>query len=365
MDNRIKSVFGKYAEQLQVLVDTNIDAFKESFYARYFPLGSPQVGLNFTTILGKSRLEAMASVVSHGAEAPLRSRAGLERTAGEIASIKVKRQMDEQSYREWLTMQAISVADEAKKQQIISLIWDDVKYVVDAVTSRLDWYAAQALSSGKVTINTTSNPDGVVDTVDLGVSNKKAGNWAFNFGGDSDRFWNGGGTADTPISDLMYFTDKVYQAEGIKFEKMVVTPTKWHNIRKAKEIKEYFDTQFVSIDVLNSELQSLGLPIIELVNPKLRVEVNGIITPIDAWAGDKYVAFLPSAQAGIMHNALSIEQITPVSTVDYATANNILVSKWAQTEPFGEYTRGELAAFPGLEVADTMYIVNTEHATVF
>ena len=365
MDNRIKSVFGKYAEQLQVLVDTNLDAFKESFFAQYFPLGGPQMGLTYSTIIGKSRIEAAASVVAHGSEAPLRSRAGLDKLSGEIAAIKVKRKMDDQSYREWLTMQAVSTSDEAKKQQIIGLIWDDVKYVVDSVTARLDWYAAQALSSGKVTINTTSNPDGVIDTVDLGVTNKKAGNWAFNFGGDADRFWNGGGTADTPISDLMYFTDKVYQADGIKFEKMVVTPTKWHNIRKAKEVKDYFDTSFVTLDTINTQLQALGLPIIELINPKIRVENHGIISSIDAWAGDKYVAFLPSAQAGIMHNALSIEQISPVTGVDYATANNILVSKWAQTEPFGEYTRGELAAFPGLEVADTMYIVNTEHATVF
>ena len=365
MDNRVKSVFGKYAEQLQVLVDTNLDAFKESFFSRYFPLGSPQMSLNFSTIIGKQRIEAAASVVAHGSEAPLRSRAGLERVAGEIAAIKVKRKMDDQSYREWLTMQAVATTDEAKKQQIISLIWDDVRYVVDSVTARMDWMTAQALSSGKIALSAANNPDGYSPgDVDLLVpaANKQHGGTAFGWT-DNDQYWAGGGTADNPISDLVYFTDAVYKASGVKFEKVIMTPTKWHKVRKSLELTTRFDSKFPALDTVNTELQSLGLPIIELLDPHIKVETNGIISAISAWANDKYITFLPSSQAGIMHNALSIEQISPVTGVDYATANNILVSKWAQTEPFGEYTRGEIAAFPGLEVADTMYIVDTEART--
>lgn len=365
MDNRVKSVFGKYAEQLQVLVDTNMDVFKESFFQRFFPLGSPQMGLTYTSVIGKSRLEAAASVVAHGSEAPLRSRAGLQKLSGEVAAIKVKRKMDEQSYREWLTMQAVSTNDEGKKQQIISLIWDDVSYVVNSVTSRLDWYAAQALSKGEVVIDATSNPDGVVPgTVDLLVKdgNKQHGGDAFGFN-DSDDYW-GTGTA-TPLADIQKFTEDVQDDTGVTLEKIVMTPSKWHDIRKSEEVVSHFDTAFVSLDVFNTELQSLGLPYIDLINPKIKVEENGVIKSIDAWDDDKYITFLPAERAGIMHNSLSIEQITPVAGVDYATANNVLVSKWSQTEPFGEFTRGELAAFPGLEVADNMYIVNTEHHSSF
>ena len=365
MDNRTKSVFGKYAEQLQVLVDTNVDAFKESFFQRFFPLGSPQMGLTYTSVIGKSRIEAAASVVSHGSEAPLRSRAGLEKLSGEVAAIKVKRKMDEQAYRDWLTMQAVSTNDEGKKQQIINLIWDDVKYVVDSVSARLDWYTAQALSKGEIVVDNTSNPDGVAPgTVDLLVSsdNKQHGGDAFGFTG-SDDYW-GTGTA-TPIADIQKFTEDTYQDTGVKLEKMVMTPSKWHDIRKSEEVQLHFGSQFVRIDDFNTEMQSLGLPYIDLINPKIRVENNGVISSIDSWEDDKYVTFLPAERAGIMHNSLSVEQISPVAGVDYATANNILVSKWAQTEPFGEFTRGELAAFPGLEVADNMYITNTEDDSTF
>jgi len=360
MDNRIKSVFGKYAEQLQVLIDTNKDAFKESFFARYFPLGNPQMGLTYSTIIGKSRIEAAASVVAHGSEAPLRSRAGLEKLSGEIAAIKVKRKMDDQSYREWLTMQAVSTNDEAKKQQIIALIWDDVQYVVDSVTARLDWMAAQALSTGKINISTTANPDGYSPgEIDLLVPSDNKGDLRKFGGSGSDDHW--GAATATPMSDILKFTEDKYNETGVTFEKIVMTPAKWADVRKSTEVKEAVgDAKFPSLEAVNTELNSLGLPYIELINPKIRIETDGVISSIDAWANKKYVTFLPSAQAGIMHNALSIEQISPVSTVDYATANNILVSKWAQTEPFGEFTRGELAAFPGLEVADTMYIIDTE-----
>ena len=367
MDNRIKSVFGEYAKQLQVLVETNLDKFKVPFFQRFFQLGSPQMGLTYSTIIGRSRIEAAASIVAHGAEAPLRSRMGLEKLSGEIAAVKVKRKMDDQDYREWLTMQAVSTNEDAKKQQIIQLIWDDVKYVVDAVSTRMDWMAAQALSQGRININLTNNPDGIAPgTIDLLVpaANREGGSAAFEWGaGGADNYWvatdGGTGSASTPISDIRGLTRRKYNDTGVVFEKVLMTPGKWWEVEIAPEITTLFDGR-PSLEEFNSYMQSQGLPIIELVDVRTRVEADGVLTTVDPWVDDRYIVFLPGGNAGIMHNSLSIEQIRPVPSVDYAISNNILVSKWAQTEPFGEFTRGEIAAFPGLEVASQMHLVDVE-----
>ena len=373
MEYRTKSIFGKYSENLQVLVDTNIEKFKAPFFPRYFSMGSPQVGLTYATVIGRARIEAAASVVAHGSEAPLRSRAGLERLSGEIASIKVKRQLDEKDYREYLGLQAMSVSDEVKKSQILQFIWNDAKYVADSVSARLDIMAAQALSTGTIPINATTNPDGVVPgTIDLlvpALHKKKRG----DFGDYSTKASNLGTTSwaaagGTPISDIKALTRAVWDEEGIVYERILMDPATWWNIQKTTEVTNAFSKTLMltdgqpTIEAFNAYLQSMQLPVVEIVNVRAKIEKNGVLANVKTWEDKKYVTFVPGGELGKIHNAIAIEQISPVAGVNYATVNNILVSKWAQTEPFGEYTRGEIAAFPGLEVSDQMFILDVETA---
>jgi len=376
MENRVKSIFGAYAEQLQVLVNTNLDAFKSPVWQKYFSMGTPQVGLTYATAIGTSRIEGAASVVAHGSEAPLRSRAGLQRLSGEIAAMKVKRKMDEQEYRNWLTIQAMNVSDEAKKQQIIKLIWEDVKYVVDSVNDRVDYMVGQALSTGKVSLNTTTNPDGIIPgDIDLLVTYKYPTNTAFATASTANRVWTDTYAATaTPLTDIRYLVRTFWSSYGIKFDKIIMSPEKLWILLNNTQVQNHLkgsggivsgqDALF-SMNNLNAYLAAQSLPTIELFDKKVGIESSGSITTYDPWNDKKYVAFVPAGQLGVIHNALSIEQISPVTGVDYALNNNVLVSKWSQTEPFGEYTRGELAAFPGLEVASQMCIVNTEHLTTF
>lgn len=360
MEYRTKSVFGKYAEQLQVLIDTNIEKFKEPFFPKYFGMGTPQMGLTYATVIGKARIEAAASVVAHGSEAPLRSRAGLDKLSGEIAALKVKRKMDEQNYRDYLTMQAVNVSDQAKKSQILQFIWDDVKYVVDSVTARLDIMVSQALSTGTIPINATTNPDGIVSgTIDLLVPSEHNETGTAAFGWTlTGRNWANSGSA-TPITDIRKLTQDLWNDEGIVHDKVLMTPSKWWDVQKTQEVVDTFDGS-PNIANFNTFMQSNQLPIVEVVNVRAKIEKDGVLTSVNTWEDNKYITFVPDGQLGTIHNALSVEQVSPVQGVDYATNNNMLVSKWAQTEPFGEFTRGEIAAFPGLEVADTMHIVKVD-----
>lgn len=373
--SRVKSLFGRWTQELQFLVDTNMDALKEPFFPKYFRMGSPKNTLTYATAIGRSRIEAAASVVEHGSEAPLRSRAGLELLTGKIASIKVKRKMDEQEYRDWLALQNLSTLDDNAKNQAIQLIWEDVKYVADSVSQRIDIMAAQALSKGVVTIDATTNPDGVVHgDIDLLVKNKVASNSAFGYTGDADRLWTLAKKATaTPIADIQHLTRKAWREGGVKFSRILMTPEKFWIMQACAEVQNLLkgftgitNGEFnPSLGNINAYLAANDLPVIELVDVRAMIETNGKLAAIDAWADKKYITFVPDGDLGIIHNAFAIEQIAPVPNVDYAVANNTLISKWSQTEPFGEYTRGELAAFPGLEAADYMYIVNTENQTTF
>ncbi len=362
MDKRVKSIFGDYAAALQVYVDESQERFKAPFFPSYFSFGTPKGDLSYATAIGRSRIEAAASVVAHGSESPLRSRAGLEKLSGEVAAIKVKRKMDESEYRNWMVFQGMPVSEEAKKQQIVRLIWDDVKHVVDSVSSRIDIMVKQALSTGVVTINAATNPDGIVSgNIDLLINaqrNTGAGT-AFNIG--TAFLWNDTSTAVAtadPFLDIATMAGS-FEARGVDVGRVLMTPAKLRTISRYTKVSRQLGQSLPSLDEINNYLSDRRLPVIELVTGSHAIETNGNLTVITPWA-DSQVTFAPGGQLGIIHNALAIEEMTPVSGVSYALADRTLVSKWSETEPFGEYTRGEVAAFPGLEAADSLFIVNVE-----
>jgi len=347
----ITSIFGAYAQKLQALIDARQDKFRPAIWSKYFDLGVPQMSLSYLTAIGRTRVEAAASVVAHGAAAPLRSRAGLDKLSGEVAAIKVKRAMDERDWRNYLTIQNLNMAggEDTKKTQILKLIWDDVQFVVDSVTKRIDIMVAQALSTGVIAINTTTNPDGVIPgNIDLLVPSDHK-----TFCGTSTRYWSVAATAK-PITDIAAVVVAA-EAEGVSYEKVLMTSTK---MRQALASTEVTTLELNTLEKLNNYLQDSKLPIIETIDLVAPIEKDGVNSNITAWDGDNIV-FLPAGKQGIIHNSVSIEEVNPVAGVVYAKQNNILVSKWGETEPFGEYTRGEIAAFPGLETADSIWIFDT------
>jgi hypothetical protein len=45
--------------------------------------------------------------------------------------------------------------------------------------------------------------------------------------------------------------------------------------------------------------------------------------------------------------------------------DHVLLSKWAELEPFGEFTKGVANAFPRFNDVNGIFILNTKHATTF
>src|SRR5690554_4876532 len=159
-----KSIFQEIADsqRFQIMVDELSDSIATPWYRQYFPLSAPQMSLNYMTVLVGNANVTAASVVSRDGETPLRSREAVSMLQGEIPAIKVMRKLSERQYREYLSLQAMQVPDATKKQQALSLIWGDTKYVIESIDKRLDFLVAEGLSTGEITLTTTNNPDGLV-----------------------------------------------------------------------------------------------------------------------------------------------------------------------------------------------------------
>lgn len=357
--SKTTSIFGAYADQLQVVIDSSLDKFSPTWFQKYFQWGTPQTTLNYVSVIGQARIEAAASVIDMDSSAPLRSRPNLGKLAGEIPEIAEKFKMGKQDYYDFLTLQSLQTVDDAtKKNQLLDLMFGDLKRAAVAPLKRIDIMCLQAISTGKIQINATNNPDGLVmDDLDLlmPTANKK----------NAATAWSNVSATPLTVDIPGIITDAT--SRGIKFSKMLMSRTKWYQFIQITEVKNYVSNflgfkqagnVLVTLDNVNKIMDANMWPMIEIVDEAIGVEADGAITVIRPFA-DANVAFIPDGNLGTIKNTIQIEQINPVKQVNYATYQRVLVSKWSENDPFGEWTKGSLNAFPALEAIDSIYLLST------
>jgi len=357
--SKIQSVFGPYAGQLQAVIDASLSRFDATWYQNYFGWGPTQSTLTFTGVVGASRIEAAASIVDRGAPSPLRGRGELAKYQGEIPAIKEKFAMREQDYRDFLSLQALSVDDATKKQQLLDFLFNDTLKAGNAAHKRLDIMALEAISTGKISLTMDNNPDGLVlsNAIDLlmptGNKKRAAVKWATS-------------ATATPITDIVTVVTAARDA-GRSFAKILMSPTAFINFAKSTEVIN----SLVSFNMLqkgaavatlakvNEYLTANLLPIIEIVDQAIGIEKDGKIGAIRPFS-DANVSFVPAGNLGTIKNAFAIEQLQPVTHVNYATYNRALISKWQDNDPWGEFTGVELNAFPALDAIDNIFLLNID-----
>lgn len=359
---KIKSIFGAYAERLQVVIDRSADRFAPVFYQKYFGWAPAQQSLTFTSAIGRSRIEAAASVVNRDSETPLRSRQALEKLTGEIPAIKEMFKMSESDYRDYLTMQALNVDDATKRAQLLDFLYGDVKKSGDSAHKRLDIMVLEAISTGKISLDINNNPDGLVlaNPVDLlmPATNKKKGAVS----------WGTPATAK-PITDIELVV-KAGKEKGVGFAKILMSDDLFMKFKATKEVTDTLTAYFYgpkpggsfnpiavsTLDNINTFLTANRLPVIEIVDEVIGIEKDGVINTLRPFNADT-ASFIPAGQLGTIKNAIAIEQMRPVDKVTYASYNRALISKWSENEPFGEWTKVELNAFPSLEAVDSIFLL--------
>lgn len=353
----IQSLFGSYADKLQLMVDKRLDAFAPTWFGEYFDFDIPQTTLSFVSAIGRSRIEAASTVVARGSKSPIRSRNNLDKFSGTVPAIQVKMQMLEDDFRNYLSLQAMPVSDETKKKATLDLLFDDVKKVGDAAMMRIDAMVLEGISTGQITLTTTNNPDGIVapTAINLLMPSFNKTNAAV--------LWSTAGSA-TPITDIIKVVND-HRAKGNLFSKILMSWTVWLLFIKTTEVKDLYgaflgkanNKVIPTLDTVNDFLRGLKLPEIEIVNKPIGIEKNGVISTIYPFA-ETVAVFVPAGKLGKIKNATAVEEYKKVEKVSYAKFNSALISKWQENEPWAEYTKSEINAFPAIEAIDGIHILS-------
>ena len=357
----VPSIFGDLASQqnLQGLIDNSITSlYSKSIWRQYLDWGLPQLQLTFETVIGRSRIEAAASIVDTDAPAPVRSRAALELLKGKIPTMKEAYHLNQQDYRALLQLQSLPVADATKKAELIKKLYNDVENAVTSTDKRLDIMFLQAISTFQIDISVLNNPDGVAfDSVPLLAAPSQTRFVSLEWSNAS---------AD-PFKDI---DAVVTYAAGVgrSFNEIWMDRETWLSIKNLAAVKSSISGYLnpgsnknfvVTQAMVNEYLVANQLPPIKVINERRGIEKDGIISTINPFKKEN-VVFMPAGKVGIVHNAMAIEQMQPVDGVTYATYDKTLLSKWRDNNPWREYTQVELNAFPALEAIDGIYILKTD-----
>lgn len=363
MDNRIGSIFAPYFTTLQPLVDNALDIFADIWYEDYFELGTPTYGLQYSTVVGRSRIEAAGSIISLDSASPRRSLPNLDLYNGNLAPISSTYRLSQEQIRNWHQLQSMGmITDGNKMQAALKLVYDGLTRAANAPHKRLDIMVLQALSTGKIDINVTNNPDGVVDPSAIDLLMRPDNRFQASFAPWTDK------VNSTPMSDIQFgVVVPAWKLRGLKFNEILMDLPTFYHMQQSVQVQNLVRGYVLSTGVggvaatlqqVNDYLVANQLPSIRIVQESIGIESDGIITATNPWAAGQ-VTFIPAGKLGTIHNAWDIEQINPVTGVNYAEYKGALISKFSQTDPYNEFTRGSFIAFPGIEMIDHIFILDT------
>ena len=301
----------------------------------------------------------MADVIEYNSSAPLKTRRVVTKTTGDIPKIALKRQMDEKDYNDYNILRALARGEE-NKSAILDIVFNDIDFCYTGVQARTEYLAMQALSYGSISL-TTSNNNGIITEVacDFGIPTGNKGAVTLE--------WSQASGA-TPMTDIRTVVDNA-SASGYPVQYMVMDKTALGQLQANTQVQNEWAVMrnttikaTPTVNDLNNLLESRLLPKIIVVDSAVRFENSEhALTNVAAWKGG-YVAFIPDLKVGnVLHGPIAEETSESVSKkAVQVKRDHVLISKWSELEPFGEFTKGQANAFPRFTDADGIYLLKVD-----
>lgn len=359
----IPSFFGPFASQpaLQALIDDTLDTLQmQSAWRQFLDEGTPQASLTFEQVIGRSRINAAASVVDIDANHPLRGNNKLETYTGKIPTMKQAFVLDQSEIRELKALEESQLLNSTGAvTALIKKLYDHVSMASVAGDKRIDIFMWQAISTLTVDLTTALNPDGFAPGV-ISLLPK-----TYQLQG-VPKVWTDS-TSD-PIADIENYIDFVTNTFGRKFGRILMSMPMWLKFKRNPQVidrlKSFYNigkangTYSATLVNVNEMFAANLWPEIEVVNDVQGIEADGVVTPIRAFS-DNNISFLPSGKIGTLKNAWPIEMLMPIPNKTYAFFGPTMVSKWLDDSPFREFTAMDMNAFPALDT-DSIFILKTD-----
>lgn len=361
-------------KSIGVYLDTK--EYLKRYFINYFPLKYTPF-LSYEVLIGSKGISA-ADIVSYNSSAPEKTRRVVDRLRGDIPAIRVKRIMDEVKLNEYNIVKAVAKND-ADKQALLDLCYDDIDFVIESVMQRCEWLALQALSQTVVSL-TASNNAGIVteESIDFGLPDA---NKEYVGGASADRCWLVANAATSlPITDITTICSEA-RKKGVIIKHIVMNLSKFVDFKASAEVKDFIYGIMISeagispavaptLKVINQVLVESGMPDIQIIDTVIDLEnEDHDIDSVDPWLNasdeDKYVTFIPELPLGrFLHGPIAAEAIKDPGIIQKKTGH-ILVQSIAEQDPVQQKTVGLANCFVSFDKINQVWSLNTESHTAW
>ena len=333
---------------------------KRQYDALYWPTFFPIKNVNSLdakTLIGAEGSRVAAHVISYDSKAPEAGRKTIETKYFDIPKTAQSRTKSEKEILEHEVTKAMQ-----GQNAVIEDYFNDLDFTFDSAQARMEWYALQALSTTKLQLTTTNNPQGIVNetVIDFGMptANKAVASvvWA--------------GTDADPITDFKAVI-KSARALGITFQRILMTSDTFDLMQAATLFKAYFlntalsVTAPINLETINTLLGSYRLPPITLIDTSVGIEAkSGVVTATNPWS-TTHITFIPEIKCGDMFNGPIAEQLEPPDGVLLSKKGNVSMSIRRDYNPVSVLTKAECNVFPSWVNVDRCFSLYTGSTTTW
>ena len=238
-------------QDFQAMVQSlNLNDF---YFPRLFPLRQTY-DLTWRTAEGTRGRHVAGDLVARGASYPENTREVFSRLQGDIPKTAIKRTKDENDIIKFNLMLQNAGSD-ANKRALINLIFEDIDYVYQGVQARLEWYALQTISTGKVQLTMDNNNSAVTEAdIDYDLES-----WQKN---GVQTSWNSTQSAD-PFIDFKNIV-KDARSKGISLKYCFMNMDTWNQFSMTEQVIKRSATMAQNLTSTATE------PSLEQVNSILR-----------------------------------------------------------------------------------------------
>jgi hypothetical protein len=332
--------------------------YEALYWPTFFP--TKQVNtLDGKTLVGAAGSRVAAHVISYDAKSPEAGRKSLETIYFDIPKVAQSRRKTEKEILEHQITRSLRGQD-----AVIEDYFNDIDFVFDSVQSRMEWYALQALSTTKLQLTTTNNPQGIVNetVIDFGMptANKKY----------VSEVWSVGNVASMdPIKDFQT-TVAAARKLGIKFSRILMDADAYDLMIAATKFRTYFTNALsvvglIDLTTINRVLNDYRLPQITVIDTSLGIEAkSGTVTATNPWS-TTHLTFIPEVKCGDMFSGPIAEQIEKPDGVILSSKGNVSMSIRREYNPVSVLTKAECNVFPSWVNVDRCFSLYTGSKTAW
>lgn len=360
------SIFGELTKNVQIRIDAASELQKQLFdkaiFEQYLDWDTPTVGLDFEELLGKYNLTVAAATIGDSSKEPVLGSYGAETIKEKVLTHAITLPMTSQEYRKVLQiLDSRSISDQARKAQLINLMWGGTERVVNGVKAKLDMIFLGALSNeGKFTFDENNNPEG-------GVRGMINFNQPTSNVASSKVKWTEANieTVDC-FEDIMAIVDAA--DDKVALEAILLDPSRLAYLLRSKKARQMIwgtdkSSKVLTLSDVNDYMTSNQMPVFRKIRRQCNIQNGGKLIPVKPW-NEKNIVFVPSGKLGVVKNAYADSELKPEAGVMYSSDGRIRISQWGVGETQGsngvEFTKAQSLSLPVISEINGIYTLKTD-----